>query len=118
MGGKGLREKILACDDAQKEIVDVPEWGVELEVRSITGKQRNDIYSGAAATKEGVDLTVVYGKLLVAAVYDPNTGNSVFKKGDGPKLMDKSGGALARVLEAAQRLGGLGPRAIEETEKN
>ena len=118
MGENDLRERILSCDDTQKELVTVPEWGVDLEVRSITGKQRNEVYEGTTNSQGKVDLTAVYANLLVASVYDPNTGNQVFNKKDKDKLMDKSGSAIERLLDVAQRLGGIGGKAIEEAEKN
>jgi len=118
MGEKGLREKILACDDTLKQLVEIPEWGVELEVRSITGRQRNEVYEGATNSQGKVDLTMVYANLLMSAVFDPKTGKPVFRKGDGKELMGKVGSAIERLLEVAQRLGGIGGRAIEEAEKN
>jgi len=118
VGENDLRTKILDLDDSVKEPVNVPEWDVTLEVRSITGKQRNELYEGTTTPKGEVDLTKVYGNLLVAAVFDPKTGKPVFKKGDAAKVMEKSGSAIEKLLNVAQRLGGLGARAIEEAEKN
>ena len=40
-----LRDSIKAADDGTAELYDVPEWGVKIEVRSLTARARSILHS-------------------------------------------------------------------------
>jgi hypothetical protein len=42
-----LRGKIFSADDITKELLVVPEWGVSVEIRSMTAGQRATLTEGA-----------------------------------------------------------------------
>jgi len=109
-----LRDKILAAKDIQDEVVDVPEWGVKLLVRGLTGRQRARLLQNAVDANGNVDLERIYPELVIYSVYDPETGEQVFKPADRDALADKSGAALERIAQVAMRLSGLSANAVKE----
>ena len=72
-----LRGKIFAADDITKELVEVPEWGVAVEIRSMTAGQRATLTEGATSADK-VDVSNMYAKTVIATVFDPETGLPVF----------------------------------------
>lgn len=116
MAAKSLRERILSAQDIQSERVYVPEWDVEVEVRSMTGAQRARVLQGATVDGE-VDLERLYPILLIETVYDPETGEPVFEAADRDALNAKNSGALERIAKVAMRLSGIEPGA-EDAAKN
>ena len=70
-----LRDAILSSDDRGREIVDVPEWGVKLEIREPNVGQRAALIEGY---QSNTGLAWVYSSMLVATAYDPETGERVF----------------------------------------
>lgn len=113
---KSLRERILSAQDIRSERVYVPEWDVEVEVRSMTGAQRARVLQGATVDGE-VDLERLYPILLIETVYDPETGGPVFNPADRDALNSKNSGALERIAKVAMRLSGIEPGA-EDAAKN
>ncbi len=113
-----LRDKVFLAQDIAKELVSVPEWGVEIEVRTMTALERSALLGAAYDENGRPDLTRIYPELLIAACYDPQSGEKVFEPADRDALNGKSGAALERVAQVAVRLAGLSRQAIEVAEKN
>ncbi len=113
-----LRDKILAANDIQEETVEVPEWGVKLLVRGLTGRQRARLLQNAVDTSGKMDLERIYPELVIYSVYDPETKEQIFKPADRDALADKSGAALERIAQVAMRLSSLTPEAVKEAQKN
>jgi len=115
--GKGtLRERILAKDDSALEIVAVPEWDETVEVRSMTGKERSRVMKEYMVDGE-LDMERLYPVLIIACTYDPDTGEQVFTPADTEALNKKNAGPLERVAQAALRVSGLAPGAVEAAGK-
>lgn len=71
-----LRGRILTCVDVAWEPVTIPEWGVELLIRSGTGDERADLLDAAITfdehtEKSNVDLKKIYPDLVIHSVVDP-----------------------------------------------
>jgi len=113
-----LREKILGASDIRREQVHVPEWDVEVEVRGLTGAQRARLMKTSLDSKGAVDFEKMFPELLITSTFEPGTGQPVFTEADRDALGGKSGAALDRIAQAAMRLSGLTPGAVEEAEKN
>ena len=114
-----LRDKILAIKDIPEEIVEVPEWdNVRLLVRGLTGRQRAILLQDTMDAKGKLNFQKLEPELISLCALDPDTKEQVFGKGDLDALAEKSGAALQRVAQVAQRLSGLEPQAMEEAEKN
>ncbi|WP_018130716.1 hypothetical protein [Effusibacillus pohliae] len=118
MVANALREKIFAAKDIKSEIVEVEEWGVKLEVRGMTGRARSELISSCMDNKGNFDLVKLYPQIVIATVYDPETGEKVFDPADRDALNEKSSGALEKVAQVAMRLSGLDMEAMNQARKN
>ena len=113
-----LRDQIFATQDIPSESVDVPEWGVKLEVRGMTGAERTRIMDLAVDTKGGINLQFVYPEIVIATTFDPNTGLQVFTPNDQGTLLSKSANALDRLAGVGMRLSGFTQEASDEKGKD
>lgn len=104
------REQILQCDDLPRETVQVPEWGGEVQVRTMTGTDR-DTFEASLIGKEG-RLENVRARLVSLALCD-GEGHRLFSDADITVLGGKSAKALDRVFAVAQRLNGIGSDQVE-----
>lgn len=111
-----LRDKIANIKDIKEEKIHIPEWDVELLIRSMTGATRNKIMN-TAMTKDGkVDLDRLYPDIVISSCFDPETGEQVFEPTDREMLLSKNGAALERIAQKAIKMSGLDD--IEGKEKN
>lgn len=113
-----LREKILNTDDIKTELVTIEEWGVELEIKALTGKKRAEIMTSAMNEQGKMDFEKLYPDLIITSTYDPETKELVFEKTDRDMLNQKSGGALEKIAQIAIKLSGLNPDSVEKAQKN
>lgn len=113
----GIRGKILAANDMTSETVEVPEWGVTVEVRSLTAKKRAALLNDAANNNGKVDLTKIYPDMVIACTFDPETGEQVFSEADRDEIGGKNGKAVERIADVAGRISGLN-EAAEKAVKN
>ena len=113
----GLKEKILGLDDLSKEIVFVEPWGFEVGVRSMTGMERAEVLN-IAMSDGGIVHSKLHPELLVRTIFDPETGDLLFTDEDKPALMKKNAAAIEFLVTVAMRVSGLGPKSIEDMEKN
>lgn len=120
MAKKLSRDAILSIDDIQTEEVFVPEWGGSVLVRGMVGHER-DAFEATLLKQRGkqqeMDLTDVRAKLAARSIVD-EAGALVFTLEDVAALSKKSGAALQRIFNVAQRLSGLSDDDIEELAKN
>ena len=101
-----IRDQILAKQDIPSEIVDVPEWGVKVEVRGMTGAERTRIMDLAIDNKGGVNLQFVYPEIVIATSFDAESGVQIFKPADRDALLAKAATALDRLAGVGMRLSG------------
>lgn len=104
------RDQILMCDDLPRETVQVPEWGGEVQVRTMTGADR-DTFEASLIGKEG-RLENVRARLVSLALCD-ELGVRLFNDSDVIALGQKSAKALDRVFTVAQRLNGIGADQVD-----
>lgn len=103
-----LRDIILAADDASTELVEVPQWGVTIEVRGMSGRDRAAFLSSYTDPETGrVNWGMLYPSLITATAFDPDNGERIFDDGDADAINGKSGAALERVAQVALRLSGM-----------
>lgn len=112
-----LRDKILQASDIVTERVEVPEWGIEVDVKTMTGAERAKIMQSVAETGS-MEFTNVYPEVVIACTYDPETGERVFSYDDKPHLMAKSGLAIDRIALVGLRLSGFTKEASDELGKD
>lgn len=116
------KDQILSSEDLPFEEMEMPEWGGKVNVRGLTGKER-DAFEESIADKSGeegapkVNLNNFRAKLVVLTVVDEN-GKRVFSDTDADALGKKSARAINRVFEKARKLSGIGKDDVEEMTKN
>jgi len=113
-----LRDKIKAVNDIEKRTVIVPEWDTTLEVRSMSGTQRAQIFTRNTDEKGKVRTDRIYLDVIVCCTYDPETGERIFADEDIEWLGNKKGAVLERIGAIAFEISGIGKEAIGEAEKN
>jgi len=112
-----LRGTILNAVDIQEELVEVPEWGVTVLVRGMTGKQRSRFLRAATNEAGEVSFDRFYPELVIATTYDPDSRTVLFGPADRDALNEKSATALERLANVATRLSGLSSREVEDAKK-
>jgi len=107
------RDDIIRASDTDMVTVDVPEWGGRVRVRTLSGKDRDQLMADTQAGR----LTNWHARFagLVMANAD---GTRMFDDKDVDVLGLKSAAALERVVQAGLKLNGMDPDAVDELEKN
>jgi len=110
------REQILGAVDLPRKLVQVPEWGGEVYVRTMTGAER-DAWEVGVAESNKTGVKTIRARLAAMVIVDEG-GERLFSEKDIPDLQLKSCAALDRVFEAADRLNHITGRDIAELAKN
>lgn len=112
-----LRDRILAADDIGKELFTVPLWDVEVEVRTMTAAERSKMLNSAMDDNGNLNLEQLYPRILIATVFDPETGEQVFDADDVSALQNKSASAVEAVAQKSMALSGLAPDSVDDSGK-
>lgn len=112
-----LRKRILETADIQSEMVEIPEWGVKVEVRGLTAAERAKLLQRAADPSGQLRLDRWFADLTIASTFDPETGERVFDPADRDALNSKSGSAVSKIVDVATRLSGLSEDSVEEAKR-
>jgi len=113
-----IRDLILTSQDIPSEIVDVPEWGVKIEVRGMTGASRTRIMDLAVGNEGSVNLQFVYPEIVIATAYDSETGEQIFEPNDKDTLLAKSAIAIDRIASVGMRLSGFTQESADAAGKD
>jgi len=113
-----LRDQILNSNDIPKELVKVKEWGIEIEVRGMTGAERTRILDIAMGKDQDVNLQMVYPEIVIATSFDAETGEQIFTPADRTALLSKSANALDRLATVGMRLSGFTAETTEAMGKD
>lgn len=120
---KSLADQILGASDIESATLDVPEWGVTLELRSPSAEERAAFITrfmpddwSEADENYRPDLTVMYCAAIITMSHDPLTGERVFEMNDSTMaaLAQKNGAVVERVALEAMKLAGIEKDAVEE----
>ena len=112
-----LRDRILAADDIGKEMITVPHWGVDLELRTMTAAERSKMLASSVDDNGNMDREELYPRILIATVFDPKSGEAVFDGNDVAALANKSASAVEFVAQKSMALSGLAGDAVDEAGK-
>lgn len=115
------RDAILAAQDLKTQRVNVPEWGGEVIVRTMTGVERDELEGIMAmqSTKATpAERLRNFRALTVALCTVDEQGNRLFTLEDVEALGKKSTASLTRIFTVAQVLSALTEAAVEELVKN
>ena len=110
-----IRQQILNASDIRSEQVEIPEWGVTVEVRGFTLGERLAFYE-RVAPDGNINKTYFWPELVISCTYDPETGSPVFDAADRDTLQTKSPVAVDRIVDVARRLSGIS--SDEEAEQD
>lgn len=114
------KSEILECQDMRIKVVEVPEWGGSVRLRSLTGAERDAFEATLVKEVDGKrvpDMENLRAKLLAATIVDEDD-RQIFNAYDLAALGRKSAVALDRVFAVAQRLNGMSADAVEDAVKN
>lgn len=113
------KDQILASDDLPRELVSVPEWGGEVYVRGMNGRDRGN-WETSLLDSNGEpkrDMRGVRESLCVKCLCDEQ-GQQLFSEEDVVAMQGKSSVALERVFLVAQRLSGITGGDVDRLSKN
>lgn len=113
-----IREQILNADDIETELVEIPVWGVTVEVRSMDGRSRTRLLRNASSADGVVDMETLYPEMVIQCSFDPETGDRIFTEDDGDALLAKAAGPLELLALAAMRVSGMTANAVEDAGKD
>jgi len=113
-----LRDRILAADDIGRTTVDVPQWGVQVEVRTMSAGKRSRMLQTCTLPDGTVDLDRLYPMLIIATVFDPADGERIFTEEDITLLQEKSASAIEFVAQKAMEMSGMTAKAVDEEGKD
>lgn len=104
------KNAILTADDFETRKVDVPEWGGEVLVRGLSGRDRDTYEASTVRFRDNgeavPELANMRAKLVARCIVDEH-GERVFTDTDAGALGNKSAAALNRVWEVAAELSGM-----------
>ena len=111
------KESILKADDLPRELVQVPEWGGSVFVRTLRGNERDNFEQSLVGKKQKMSLENVRARFAVLTVCD-ESGTRLFTDADAKALGEKSAAALDRCFAVAQRLNGFSSDDVEDLAGN
>ena len=108
-------ENILAAEDFRYAVVDCPEWGGSVRVRSLSGGQRT-VITQRVQDKNTEDLE----EMLVVMACVNEDGTRIFTNKDIEALKKKSAAVTSRIAKKVMEISGIGTEAaaVEEAKKN
>jgi hypothetical protein len=111
------KEQILQADDLKRETVDTPEWGGEVLLRELRGRERDAFEEGSMDKQRNVTMTNMRARLVALSAIDEE-GDRLFTSKEAKELGDKSATALNRLFEVCCRLSGITSDDVDALEKN
>jgi hypothetical protein len=113
-----LKKAIANAEDIDAEIVDVEQWGVKLQVRGMSAGARSRFLQSFTDEDGNIDYEKMYPHLLIATVFDPDSGTPVFDANDVDLINEKSASAVETVAKVSQRLSGMTKESDDEVGKD
>ncbi|MDA2805701.1 hypothetical protein [Nocardiopsis suaedae] len=113
---ESLKEAILAAEDTKQEDIDIPEWGgITVRVKGLSDAQIGAYQAGTTAmrmkSQRGGDVELEMrsqrAKLVVQALFDPDTDRRIFEDSDAPMLAQKNAGVVNGLFVLVQSLSGM-----------
>jgi len=109
-----IRETIFATNDITSEKVEIKEWGVTVELRSMTALDRTRLQSNASKGDGKVDMTLFMSDVVIASTYDPETGLPVFEAKDRDAILSKNGAIVEKLAQKAMSMSGMEAESVDK----
>ena len=111
------KDEILSANDIYTELIEVPEWGGSVYVKTFTGAERDRLEAhvmrfGVNGKPASANLENMRALVASLGICD-ESGNTIFTAKDIPALARKSAAALDRVVAKIQSLAGMTPADVE-----
>lgn len=114
------RQQIVDADDVEYDTVSCPEWGGDVRIRSIKGRQRDE-YEQSLVEQRGNDrrmnLRNARAKLIILCAVDED-GRPLFTADDVRALGAKNAKPLDRLFDACRKLTGLSEDDVKGLTEN
>ena len=107
---------ILSAKDYESRVVAVPEWGGDVRVRSLTGRQR-DALEGMFLAKEKGGLANFRATLAAWCCVDEK-GDRLFSDADIAKLSEKAAAPLQRIMDVCLEMNAFTDKDVEDLAGN
>lgn len=109
--------EILALNDADIQKINIPEWGGDFYIRTMTGTERDtwEVYASGQLEK---DADINIRAMLAAITLCDEKGNRIFKANQAGELAKKSASALDRIYGKSSKLNKLSEQDLKDIEKN
>ena len=120
---RSIRDLVAEANDIEVRQVEVPEWGVTLELRAFSLDARSAFLDSMnlGQHEDGAELqgaiSKMYPAMLIAACFDPDTGAPVFTENDRPMLLGKNGTVVDRIGDVIMKMNGMAEGAIDDAKK-
>ena len=94
------RDDVVKAQDVPREVIDVPEWGGEMEIRGLNAAAGQRVANAVSEDPDGVKWRCI----AVALSCVDESGALLFDELDVQMLAEKSWAAVLRVSDAILRL--------------
>lgn len=111
------RDDILAADDIRLEKVHVKEWGGDVYIKQLSGKEQDKFEQESRGKNGGPNLINMRARMVAAALVDKD-GKKLFSDEDIIKLSNKSGSVLNRLIDKIGELNRITEEDLEKIAKN
>lgn len=108
------KQQIKDVDDLPSKNLDMPEWGGEVRLKTMSAKNRIEFEKLNASTKS--ELETMINLIMFSCVDEEN--NLLFNKQDFEFLSGKSAKSLMHIFEEAVKLSTLSSEGLEDKAKN
>lgn len=109
-----IRDRIASVAAYDSKIVEVPEWGVAVEIRSMSLAARNGLF---ASVDGNLDMQMLYPHIVALCTYDPESGERVFGDDDIEFLNTRPAAVIDRIAIPALELCGMTEAAVDDEAK-
>lgn len=116
-----LRDLLLSKVERRYALVEIPEYGVKVGIRSLTEKERS-AYEMESLNAKGADFAVklenARRRLVILVAVDPETKQPLFKPLDSIQLESVDSAITSQIYDAAVKHCGFRSGDIEDLVKN
>jgi len=129
MTTKTLLDKIAEAPDIERENVEIPEWGVTIQVRTPSMIERSALVEAQIAERaqvdesdelDSIDMSRMQFQVIQACCFDPDSEEQLFTvantERDMTMLHKKNGRVVWDLFRICQKLSGLTDDAEEEVD--
>lgn len=108
------KEQIMSADDKSYAEVEVPEWGGTVRVRTMTGKERDELEGAITKAQNKGALMKNFRATVCCLCICDDSGKRLFLEPEIRDLGERNGAALDRVFTEAITLNGIGDTEVKE----